>query len=321
MKKTAIIIVILAITSSLIYFLTSKPACKTLVSIANFGPHNSLNETIEGIKKQLESRGYTENVNIEYKISNVNFDTSLIPQMITSLVSNKPDVLVVLTTPVAQFAKSKVKDIPIVYADITDPFEAGLISNDFNHETSNITGVSEKVNLKLMLEFAKKLIPDLHKIGLLYSTSEANDFSLLKSLEREAKALNIELVAVAVDSSRDIPTRMQAFKNSSVDLIYVGTSGAIQPALPVIISEAEKLNIPIMNADSEAVEQKQVLASFGISYMQVGMKTGNLVADILDKGQIHAPQEPGIEDHKAVVCKDKIIKHKLELPKDYLIVE
>lgn len=317
MKKTFTLIIITI--SCILFFLNKEAKDKAFVAIANYGSHSSLEETIKGIKEQLNSRGYVEDKNIRYQVSNVNFDTALIPQMITSLASQKPDLLVVLTTPVAQFAKNKVKGIPIVYADITDPIGAGLIK-ELGAPEDNITGISEKVDLSLMLDFVKSLMPNAKKIGLLYSTAEANDAALLNSMSIASKAHDMDLVAVPIDSSRDIAMRMQAFKEK-VDFIYVGTSGAIQPALPIIVAQANKMNIPIINADSEAVIKKQVLASFGISYQKIGENAGNLVADILQNGKMPHSLDPSIKDHRSLINKYQALKYKLNLPENVQVVE
>ncbi|MEM6339034.1 MAG: ABC transporter substrate binding protein [Pseudomonadota bacterium] len=129
-----------------------------LIAIANYGPHSSLQETIDGIKSELSKLGYIENKNIRYEISDVNFETSLIIQMLRKLKASNPKLLVAISTPIAQATKNMIKDIPLVYADVTDPFEAGLYNPN---ESTNITGASDKQDLKLMLKFATELLPDL----------------------------------------------------------------------------------------------------------------------------------------------------------------
>ena len=60
------------------------------VAIANFGPHSSLQESIEGIKESLVQHGYIDKKNIKIEIMDVGFDRALIPQMITKLQNQKP---------------------------------------------------------------------------------------------------------------------------------------------------------------------------------------------------------------------------------------
>ena len=61
-----------------------------------------------------------------------------------------------------------------------------------------------------------------------------------------------------------------------MDFIYVGTSGTIQPALPLISKEARDMQIPVVNSDFAGVLEGQVLCSVGINHRQMGFKAGNI---------------------------------------------
>jgi len=300
LTKTRTLILILLI--GLIGFtLMPKQGHLPLVAIANYGPHASLDASIQGIKEALAKKGYLEHQTVTYVVEDVGFDASLIPQMIAELKNRHPQVMVVLTTPVAQFAKGTVKDIPLIYDVITDPIDAGLIQ-DKRRVDGNMTGSSDKQDLNLVLQFAKQLIPKAHRIGLLYATSEANDKALLHEMQRAAEKAGMDVVAVPVSEARDVPMLMQQFK-ARVDVIYVGASGPIQPTLPVISAMSKHMKIPVLNVDESAVKEGQVLASFGVDYHQVGVHAGNLVASVLRDKQapLRKPVYPTQQDHHGFI--------------------
>ncbi len=285
-----------------------------LVAIANYGPHSSLEDSIKGIKQELTSQGFIENKNITYDIVDVGFDSNLIAQMIIKLKSKRPALMIAMTTPVAQAAKHNIKDIPLIFNVVTDPVEAGLLK-DKNQIDGNATCTSDMQNLDLLLEFAKKLLPNASRIGVLYATSEANDIALLRMLKASAEKLKMQVIAIAVDQPRDIPLRMLDFKDK-VDFIYVGTSGPIQPSLPAIVAEANKMRIPIFNVNEEAVQKNQVLASFGVDYVQVGKNAGNITAHILQGEEILPPIYPSIKDHHGYISKQKADSLGIKIPDD-----
>lgn len=285
-----------------------------LVAIANYGPHISLQTTINGLQQKLSNLGYIENKNIQYEILDVNFDTSLINQMLVKLKSSKPNVIVVISTPVAQAAKNLVKDIPVVFADITDPLGAGLNNTAQN---SNITGASDKQDLSLMFELAKKILPHSKKVGVLYSTGEANDTSLVKTLTETAKNFDIEVIAVPVEHARDAATRMNLFKDN-VDFIYTGSSAVVQTAFAAIAQKAEIMNIPIFDFDSQEVYNHNSLASYGVSHFEVGSNAA-LIIDKLLKGTKTENIPiiyPSANDHIALISKKRAEKLGIELPSD-----
>lgn len=281
-----------------------------LIAIANYGPHSSLNESIVGLKKELELQGYIEHKNIEYLVIDVGFDTALIPQMILNIKNKLPKVIVAQTTPVTQFAKHAVKDIPLIFTAITDPVAAGL---------QDLRGSSDRQDLRAMLQFARLLMPKANRIGLLYSTAEANDLALVNMMKEATTAENMQLICIPVEHARDVALRMQAFKNK-VDIIYVGVSGVIQPSLPAIAAGAKNMGIAVINADSAAVKQRQVLASFGVDYQAVGMNAGKLVAQELRGDEISKNKliYPSLNDHKGFISQAKAKELELNIPTELL---
>ncbi len=289
-----------------------KKSSIPLIAIANYGPHSSLHQTIDGLKSELSRLGYVEKKTINYEIADVNFETSLIIQMLSKLKSSKPDIIVTLSTPIAQSAKNTIKDIPVVYANVTDPIDAGLVSNN---PKSNVTGASDKQDLSLMLKFVKELLPDAKRVGVLYSTSEVNDLSLVNMLKASAKSVGIEVVAVPVEHTREVVSRMKLFKNK-VDFIYTGSSGAIQASLPAIVSNAEAMKFPLFNFNGEEVITHNALASYGVSDKQIGANAAQIIHKILQKvepGSIK-PFYPKKSDHVGFISKKRAAKINLPIP-------
>ncbi len=292
-----------------------------VIAIANYGPHASLDAAIAGFKEQMRAEGFVENQNIRYEIADVGFDPSLISQMLISLKAKNPKAMLVMTTPVAQASKGKIHDIPLIYTVITDPVEAGLIKEKYTAD-DNMTGSSEMQDLKVFLKFAKSILPTARNVGLLYATSEANDIALVNMMKASAAEFDMSVIAIPVEQARDVQIRMQEFKNK-VDLIYVGTSGPIQPTLPVISAEARKMHIPVFNAEERAVRDGLALASFGVVYTSVGGNAAKLTADVMRGRKISelTPLYPTLDDHRGLVNKKLALELGITIPSNITIVE
>ncbi|MDR0632065.1 MAG: ABC transporter substrate-binding protein [Holosporaceae bacterium] len=291
-----------------------------LVVIINYGQIPPLLATIDGIKKELQKCGYVESRNVRYEISDIAFDHSLIPQTVASAKNHRPTVMVLTGTPIMQFAKGKIHDIPLVYNAVTDPVDAKLI--DVRTKSAhNITGSSDMQNLNALLTFIRSILPNAKTIGLPYAISDSNDTALINMMRREAESLEMSVVAVPVDQVRDIPVRIQELKGKA-DFIYVSASG-LQSALPVIASEARKMNIPVFNIEEQSVRDGLALASFGVNYESVGRNAGKLVARLLKGDSIKdlSPIFPNIEDHRCFVNKKLAEKFGIQIPKNATIVE
>ena len=311
-KTYAAIAAIFLLTFFITFQTDNKQNTLPLIAIANYGPHSSLQETIDGIKEELTNLGYIENQNIRYELADVNFETSLIIQMLNKLKSSKPNILVTLSTPIAQSAKNMIKDIPVIFTDVTDPESAGLISSDPN---SNITGASDRQDLKPMLQFAQQLLPTAKTVGVLYSTGEANDISMVEMLKESAKLLGIEILAIPVEHTCDVVSRMKLFKHKA-DFIYTGSSGAIQASLPAIVSVAESMKLPLFKFNGEEVLEHKAIASFGVSHKQVGANAAQIIHRIFKRekpGNIEVIH-PTDADHAGFISKKRAERIGLKIP-------
>ena len=281
-----------------------------IVAIANWGPHVSLSETIVGLKEELH--------NVRFEIADANFESSLIMQILYKLKSHKPKVIVAIATPVAQVAKNIIKDIPLIFADVTDPVGSGLLIKSYK-SLDNITGVSDMQDLRAFLSVIKKLLPNARNIGILYSTTEDNDAALVTMMKEAAKLYDMRIIAVAVDDIHgdDIAVNVQSLHNK-VDFIYVGTSAIMQKSLPIIAAAADQIMMPVFNAHSEAVLNHLVLGSFGVNYRKIGHLVAHSVKSVLNGGSIKSikPVYPSAGDHQWFISKKRAKQYGITIPSD-----
>jgi len=141
-------------------------------------------------------------------------------------------------------------------------------------------------------------------------------------MEAAANKLNMAVMAIPVEQARDVHIRMQAFKDK-VDFIYVGTSGPIQPTLPIMSAEAQKMDIPVFNVEAQAVKDSLALASFGVDYVAVGKNAAKLTADVLRGQKISdlKPLYPKPDDHHGLINKKLAAKLNVMIPPFIEIVE
>jgi putative ABC transport system substrate-binding protein len=311
---------IVIVTSVVLFSSCKKEETLPVVSIANYGPLKDLELSIQGIKNELADNGFVDGQNIKIEIADIAFDHSLIPQTVSNLKNNNPKVMIVVSTPIAQFAKGKIHDIPLVFHAITDPVAAGLLT-DKEHANDNVTGSSDMQNLEVLLKFVKTILPKAKVIGLLCLTSDSNDAALLEMMKKAAPSFELSIVAIPVDQARDIPVRMQGLQGKA-DFIYVGASG-LHAAMPTIVSEASKMNIPVFDSEDQAVRDGLALASFGVNYESVGRNAGKLAAKLLKGASLKdlPPIFPKTEDHRCFINKKLAAKFGIRIPKNAIVVE
>jgi putative ABC transport system substrate-binding protein len=291
-----------------------------VVAIANYGPLKDLELSVRSIVAELSDNGFIDNRTVRIEIADIACDLSLIPQTVTNLKNHNPKVMVLVSTPLAQFAGGKIRDIPLVYDAVTDPVAAGLIS-DRSSPRGNITGSADMQDLGIVLKFIMEVFPGAKSIGLPYLTAEDNDTVLLRMLQEAAPKFGLSVVPIPADQLRDVPIRMQGVAGK-VDCIYVGAGGLLA-VMPAIASEARKMNVPVFGAEDLAVREGLALASYGVNTESVGRNAGKLAAKLLKGVSVKdlPPIFPKKEDHCCVVNKKLAEKFGIKIPKNATIVE
>ena len=293
----------------------ASPAQTHKVAIANLGPHPALNAVISGFKEGLSANGFNEGENLEYEYKDANFDPAVVAQMITALEATGPDLMLTVTTPITQASKRAVRDksLPIVFAPVTDPVDAGLVPS-WERGSDRFVGSSNLQSMDLVLAFAKSLLGDVDTIGLLYNPGDANDVVNVTYAQAAADAAGMTLKAVSVESTNDIPVRMDALKD--VDFVYLIPSSMLQPATPAVAAAANRNGIPVISASSAGLEEGLILASFSVSWFAVGYNAGDLAAKILNGAK---PSElpiyrPSGDDHSMTISGKRMEATGMELP-------
>jgi putative ABC transport system substrate-binding protein len=100
----------------------------------------------------------------------VNFDRTLIPQLLTNAASKKPAMIVAVTTPVAQSSIRVVTDksVPIVFMSVVDPVVAQIVPS-WQAGSATHTGATLYPDFAASLRFLKTLMPNAKRIGVPYN--------------------------------------------------------------------------------------------------------------------------------------------------------
>jgi putative tryptophan/tyrosine transport system substrate-binding protein len=289
------------------------------IAVANFGDHPQLNAAVEGFKAEIVAAGYKDGTDVVFTVDHVNFDATLVPQMLTKIEAEKPALILTVTTPVSQIAKNTLgkSGIPLVFTAVTDPVKAGLVPS-WDKGDANMTGASDMQDVAATLTFARKLLPNAKNLGVPFNPGEANDVALVELMKIEAPKQGFTVVEVGIDNANDIAQRISSLAGKA-DVIYVPGSNLLQPAIAAVASAAMAAKIPIVNTDEGPVKQDIVPASFAMSYDKVGRNAGKIAVRIL-KGEAPAaiaPSKPAYEDHAATISKKAAAAFGMTIPDSF----
>ena len=267
------------------------------VGISQFAEHGSLDNCREGFLEGLKEEGIEEGKNLKVDYQNAQTDTGTASTIADSFVSEKVDMICAIATPCAASAYNSAMnaDIPTVYTAVSDPVAAGLAKED-GSSVGNITGSSDVLPVEEQLKMIREMMPDAKKIGILYTTSEANSCSTIEEYKELADKYDFEIVDTGINTSADIEIAASDLV-SKVDCLCNLTDNTVVNALQTVLDKANGAKIPEFGSEIEQVKSGCV-ASMGIDYYQLGIETGKMAAKIL-KGEEKASDTPFITASKA----------------------
>lgn len=249
------------------------------IAITQFVEHVAADAVREGVLEALKKRGYDSEKNLTITFENAQGNAATAGQIARKFIGIKPDAVVAITTSSAQaMVKAAGREsFPIIFSAVTDPTEAGLVSAQ---KHGNVTGIMDAPPIHEQLKLIKTLLPAAKTLGVLYNPGDSGSVASLNAIQKEAAEQGLTLLYGTPLKSSDIQSAVLQLVGK-VDALYVPLDNMLVSAMRTVSSLALKYNIPLFSADSGSVESG-AFACLGYSYSQVGLTTGDLVADILE---------------------------------------
>ena len=264
------------------------------IGILQLLSHPALDSIYKGMVEELARQGYEDGKNIKIDLQNAQGEQSNLALMSEKLVSEKNDILVGITTPATLSLANATKETPIIMAGITYPVEAGLIASE-DKPGNNITGVSDRTPIKQQLELMKEILPNLKKVGFLYTSSEDNSIKQIEEAKKYASELGIEVKLASIAN-----------------------------AMATVVKVTDKFKIGVFPSADTMVADGGVLG-LGVDQYQIGVETAKVIVDVLNgkkpadtpivlanEGVIYLNEEKakelGIEIPENIKAKAQIVK-------------
>lgn len=304
-----------AVCAATLFTLVHPAHAQKTIAIAVNGPHAALKATEDAFKAELVRLGHAEGKDVVFRTSMGNFTPALIPQLLAQAEANNPALLLTITTPVTQTARSVIKNpnLPIVFTVVSDPVKAQVVPS-WEKGSDRFVGVSNFQNMDAMFAFAKQLFPNAKTVGLLFNPGEANDVAHVEAANAAGAKQGIAIRTAAVDNVNDIAPRVQALRG--VDFIYILPSNMLIPAAPAISAASAQINVPLISSSSPIVRQHGAVASYGVDYTKQGQIAARMADQILKgrKTSELANHRPEADDNEAVFSARQLERFMAQVP-------
>lgn len=258
------------------------------VAIAQYASFPPLDEAVAGFKGAVQQAG----LDVSYDVSNAQGDQTNVNSIASKYASGDYDLVFAIATPMAQSIAQNVVDVPVLFTAVTDPVTAELVKSN-EAPGYNVTGTTDMNPVAQQIDLVKQVIPDAHKIGVIYSSGEVNSQVQVKMAKAEAKKQGLEVVEKTITNTAEVQQAAQTL--TGVDAIYIPTDNTVIAALDSVLQVAEEKGILTVTGDTSSVENGAAL-TLGLDYRELGHQTGEMAVKIL-KGEVQ-PKTMPVESQK-----------------------
>lgn len=284
------------IFSAPLFALSAHTEPQKVIGITQIVAHQSLNKVHQGVIDALRARGYSEN-NSKIMFENAYGNIATAAQIAQKFIANDADIIIAIATPSAQTAIRAARDThtPIVFASVTDPLKAQLVSN-LQHPGQNVTGTRNTPMVDKQINLLRQVFPQLKSLGIVLNYGEENSVELLQAIKAYCKPLDIAVEAVAANTSAEVQT---ATKNlvGKIDVLFLLQDNTVAAALPAVLKVTADNKIPVFASYIEAVKAGALL---GLAYDEydIGYQSGLIAARILSGSK---PGDIAVEDPRKTI--------------------
>lgn len=317
-KKFLVFLIGLACTG----FIFSGTGCREKIEkkftfgIFQINDASTLNTVREGFLQCLQDNGLTPGQDIKIIFMNAEGSIPQAQRIAQQFDEMKVDMIVALSTPCLQAAIHAAKKIPIVFSSVANPVLVGAGLSEDNH-LKNVTGVSSRGPIIQNMAFIKEVLPQVKKVGTLWTPSELNSEYYLDLAYKAAENLGFELVALPIRNSNEVLIAAQTLINSQVDAFFPISDNTINEAFEALGLVAEENKIPLFGGNLLTTQQG-ACAAMGWDFFEMGYKAGKLALRIY-KGENPADIPFEYMDHVLLYLNlDNARKQGIKLPESVI---
>jgi putative ABC transport system substrate-binding protein len=239
---------------------------------------NQVSTLLSGFSESLKAGGFVEGktLKITQKIrSEFNGD---INDFINGALRPRPDLILVVSTNLAQLIVKQALSLPVVFADVPDPVSAGLIES-MEAGSPYVTGVASALAVARQVELIRQIAPNAKRVGVLYNPKNPGSSRTVKQLMNGMAKFGIVLIEASLARSKEVGSAARSLA-SKVDVFFSLDDATVNEAYVALVKVAMDSKVPLIASQPEGVKMG-ALAGFAFSQKDLGAQAGRMSLKIL----------------------------------------
>lgn len=254
------------------------------IGVVQVEDNGLMNITRDSFVAEMERIGYRPGKNCRIDLQNANGDLPTVNAILDKFLQQGCDVIVTLSSNCTQAAIHKVKDRPVVFATVANPFILDAGKSDTEH-LPNVTGVYGWTPMNRLMEAVRWIRPGKITIGTVYNPAFANAVFNLQMLRKALEAYKgeVTLVETTIAGSSELYQAALSLTQKNIDGFVLIPDNTVYAAFDSVVKAAASKKIPIFMSDVERLADGALFV-LGYDYTSSGIQAAHLVDRIL-KGE------------------------------------
>lgn len=254
------------------------------IGVLQVSDHNLLNTTRDSFVAEMARLGYRNGENCTINLQNANGELATVNTIIDKFLRDDVDMIVPISTACAQAAVSRVKDRPVIFATVANPFIIKAGVSDTDH-LPNVTGVYGAVKMENMLAMVTAFFPGKKiRIGCIWDPAQANSVYNAENMRKAAaKNPDVEFIGANISGSSEVAQAAASLVQKRIDAFVLTPDNTVYSALESVVKLARPKKIPVILSDVERLRDGG-FAAYGYDYTLSGIQAAHLAERIM-KGE------------------------------------
>jgi putative ABC transport system substrate-binding protein len=252
------------------------------IPVSEMAGPEPVHPTTRAFVQGLRALGYVEGQNLTLERRSAEGRFERFSDIVAELVRLKADVIVTVSTQMAQAAKAVTTTVPIVMAVSADPVGEGLVQS-LARPGGNITGLTGVVESEIdakRLELLRAMLPGVARVAYL-SNKEDKDWERPwgQYVRTAAQALGVTRV-LAEHTPRQYTDAFARISRARAEALFVGPSASAYADRALIVDFATRTRLPSTFRYREPVELGGLM-SYGVNLADNFRRAAGYVDKIL----------------------------------------
>jgi ABC-type uncharacterized transport system substrate-binding protein len=236
-------------------------------------------DAMRGFRAGLKEAGLAVDRDFTLHTLSAQGDMATLPTLFDSARTAGMDLYMVYSTPTLQTALRKVRQAPLLFTVVADPFVAGAGKSDQEH-LPNVTGVYTLGPYRELAELLRTHFPHIKRVGTLFCPAEANSVVNKELFVREATRCGLAVETVPANQPGELADAALSLCSRQLDAVTQVVDNLSVGGFPTIARAATQAHLPLFSCFSGAVQQGASLA-LARDYYDAGRETALKAARVM----------------------------------------